>query len=217
MAPKTLIYGAGGLGVEILDLCLRTEKFSASDIIFVDDYKFGGVLYEIPIISFACAKNDFVHNDMILASGEPEGRKKMFLRAKEAGFNLPVVIDDTARISKFATIGEASIICAGVTVAARSVISKNVLINVDSIIGHDVQVGESAVLASKVNTGGYCNVGTEAMLGMSSSLRPGISIGEKSIVAVGASVFTDVPDGVTMVGNPARASRRLEQGKNNEQ
>ena len=216
MMGKTFIYGAGGLGIEILDLCGRTQAFHNTDLMFVDDFKFGGMLYGIPIISFESAKADVGLGNMILASGDPTGRQKMFRRAKEAGFNLPVVIDDSARISEFASIGEASIVCAGVTVAARSVISKNVLINVDSIVGHDVRVEEAAVLASKVNTGGNCVIGSESMLGMSVSLRPGISIGKGSIVAVGASVFNDVPDGVTVVGNPARVSRRLNKGENNE-
>lgn len=203
-----LIYGAGGLGVEILDLCHRTSQFSERNILFVDDVKHDENILGVPIASFDYATLHFPNSDMILASGEPAGRRQMYARAKGAGFNLPSVIDGTATVSRYCEIGEASIICAGCTIAARSKVGANVLTNVDSIIGHDVTVEDSAVLASKVNTGGSCSIASGAMIGMGASIRPRINIGENSLVTIGASVFADVPADVTVVGNPARISRR---------
>ena len=205
-----LIYGAGGLGVEILDLCLRTKEFQSREVIFVDDMKHGAKVLGVPVISFDSAKIQFPNSEMILASGEPEGRRQMYARAKSAGYKLPTVIDASAKVSRYCDIGEASIICAGCTVAARSVVGCNVLVNVDTIIGHDVIIDDSAVLASKVNTGGACRIASGAMVGMGVSIRPGITVGEGSLIAIGSSVFSDVPAGVTAVGNPARTSRRRE-------
>ena len=203
-----LIYGAGGLGVEVLDLCHRTGQFSERNILFVDDVRYGENVLGIPIVSFDYAASHFPSSDMILASGEPAGRRNMYARAKSVGFSLPTVIDASATVSQYCEIGEASIICAGCTIAARSKIGTNVLINVDSIVGHDVTVENSAVLASKVNTGGWCRIASGAMVGMGALIRPRINIGENSLITIGASVFADVPADVTVVGNPARISRR---------
>ena len=203
-----LNYGAGGLGVELLDLCGRTVCYQGREIFFVDDFKFGSVLLGFPIISLNQASKDFPGAEMILASGDPEGRVKMFNAAKSSGFRLPTVIDDTASVSFNACVGEATIICARSILAARSQVGSNVLVNVHSIIGHDVFVDDAAVLASMVNTGGGCRIGKRAMLGMGVTLRPGISIGKNTTVALGSTVFSDVPNDVTVVGNPARVSRK---------
>lgn len=44
-----------------------------------------------------------------------------------------------------------------------------------------------------------------AVIGANATILPGIKIGEGAIVGAGSVVTKNVPDGVTVVGNPARA------------
>jgi acetyltransferase-like isoleucine patch superfamily enzyme len=50
-------------------------------------------------------------------------------------------------------------------------------------------------------------VGAHAVVGASAVLLPGVRIGARAMVGAGAVVVRDVPDGVTVVGNPARELR----------
>jgi acetyltransferase-like isoleucine patch superfamily enzyme len=48
-------------------------------------------------------------------------------------------------------------------------------------------------------------VGSGTLLGLGSRILPGIRVGRGCTVGAGAIVTRDVPDGVTVVGVPARA------------
>ncbi len=53
-------------------------------------------------------------------------------------------------------------------------------------------------------------VGDDVWLGGRAVINPGVSIGDGSVVASGAVVTRDVPDGVVVGGNPARVIREVE-------
>jgi acetyltransferase-like isoleucine patch superfamily enzyme len=46
--------------------------------------------------------------------------------------------------------------------------------------------------------------GEDVFIGTGAVIIPGIHIGARAIVGAGATVIRDVPDGVTVVGCPAR-------------
>ena len=48
-----------------------------------------------------------------------------------------------------------------------------------------------------------------AKIGANATVLPGVVIGRDALVGAGAVVVRDVPDGVVVVGNPARITRRL--------
>jgi len=51
---------------------------------------------------------------------------------------------------------------------------------------------------------------TGAKIGANSTILPGITIGENSLVGAGAVVSKDVPKNVVVVGNPARILKKIE-------
>jgi acetyltransferase-like isoleucine patch superfamily enzyme len=51
-------------------------------------------------------------------------------------------------------------------------------------------------------------VGDDTLIGAGAVVTPGISIGRDAVIGAGAVVVRDVPDGVTVVGNPARPLER---------
>jgi acetyltransferase-like isoleucine patch superfamily enzyme len=58
-----------------------------------------------------------------------------------------------------------------------------------------------------VNLGGECIVGDNSYIGMGALIKEGIKIGSNTIVGMGSVVYSDIPDGVIALGNPARVAR----------
>jgi acyl-[acyl carrier protein]--UDP-N-acetylglucosamine O-acyltransferase len=74
-------------------------------------------------------------------------------------------------------------------------------------IGHDAIIGNHCELAPMTNIGGYAEIGDNVRIGMSAVILPFRKIGKDAHVEAGSVVTRDVPDGATVVGNPARILR----------
>ena len=64
--------------------------------------------------------------------------------------------------------------------------------------GDHVHIAPGATLSGAVQVGRLSHIGTGA------SVRQGVRIGERVVVGVGSVVINDVPDGMVVVGTPAR-------------
>lgn len=102
----------------------------------------------------------------------------------------------------------------GAFVGARAVlqpgvrIGRHAIVNTGAIIEHDCTVGDFAHIAPGVVLAGGVTVGDGSLIGAGAVVRPGVSVGRDAVVGAGAVVIRDAPDGVTVVGNPARALER---------
>jgi acetyltransferase-like isoleucine patch superfamily enzyme len=77
---------------------------------------------------------------------------------------------------------------------------------------HDDQVSDFVTLCAGVSLGGTVCVGAGAYLGMNASVREGVSLGTDAVLGMGAALLTDLPDGETWAGVPARRLRRTGPG-----
>jgi len=74
-------------------------------------------------------------------------------------------------------------------------------------IAHNVSVGKNCELTAGTIIGGSTSVGDTSWTGLNSTLKNGIKVGTNVIVASGASVIHDVPDGDIVAGVPAKSIR----------
>ena len=72
-------------------------------------------------------------------------------------------------------------------------------------IAHNVIVGKNCELTAGTIIGGSTSVGDVSWTGLNSTLKNGIKVGRNVIVASGASVINDIPDGDIVAGVPARS------------
>lgn len=74
----------------------------------------------------------------------------------------------------------------------------------ETIIGNDVTVGHGAIIHG-------CTIGDGTLVGMGAIVIDGARIGRNCLVGAGALVTgtADIPDGMLVVGSPARAVRAL--------
>ena len=71
-------------------------------------------------------------------------------------------------------------------------------------VAHNVKIGKRCLITAGAILGGSCEIGDDCFIGIGALIRNGIKIGAGATVGMGAVVTKDVPEGVTVVGNPAR-------------
>jgi acetyltransferase-like isoleucine patch superfamily enzyme len=71
-------------------------------------------------------------------------------------------------------------------------------------VAHNVVVGAHTMLAAKAVLCGSSKVGNHCFVGVGALIKNGVTVGNRCTVGMGAVVIRDVPDGATVVGNPAR-------------
>lgn len=210
---KYFFYCAGGLGKEVKDIFLRNgEDFSS--IQFIDDLIEEKFIDEVSVSNFESFLDQYKKSYKVnICHGEPEARKTLLSKVKKAGVELFSVISENSVISTKAKISDGCTICDFSIVANNAVLAENVLINANSIVGHDISIGSNTVISSKVNIGGNSIIGDTCYIGMGSTIKEGTKIGSNSIIGMGSVVYSDIPDNVIALGNPARVSRRNEAKK----
>jgi len=96
------------------------------------------------------------------------------------------------------------------TIGARSNIQEGVTMHTDAgfpgAIGEDCTVGHNAILHS-------CTIGNGSLIGMGAIVLNGAKIGAHCLVGAGALVTENktFPDGMLIVGSPAKAVRELDE------
>lgn len=60
---------------------------------------------------------------------------------------------------------------------------------------------------------GGATVGENTVIGINSTILPGITIGKNCLIGAGSVVTKSVPDGVVVIGNPARIVKKITQLK----
>lgn len=136
----------------------------------------------------------------ILAIGDNRLRESL---AARLDLRWVSVVHPFSWIDPGVTLGEGTVVCAGVTVQVGSRIGSHVILNNRAGVGHEAYVMDFAHLT-------VCHLGARAsaergsFLALGSIVLPGVRVGRWATVGAGAIVSADVRDGATVVGNPAR-------------
>lgn len=75
-------------------------------------------------------------------------------------------------------------------------------------VAHNCDIGDAALLIANSMIGGSTVVGASAWVAPSSAINNKLSVGKGATIGTGAVVIRDVPDGGTVVGNPAKPLSR---------
>lgn len=148
--------------------------------------------------------------EIVIAIGSPSKKKRISERLKGLGFSFPTLIHSSSVVSERATLGE------GVIVSPNCIVSPNVqlkdfcYLNFGVGIGHDTVLGSFCQVNPGVQLGGCSSVDDETLIGSGSTILHGVKIGKGAVIASGSVVFSNVVDGATMMGNPAKRMRAFE-------
>lgn len=215
------IYGAGGLGREVLETVNQIQKSRRhwDSVFFVEDRAADDIREKtvngVPALDFELFISKFSPGEceFTIAVGEPAIREKLFQKVKERGYFLATIVHPSAFVTESATLKEGTVIQMLAGIGPDTVVGENTLIQSFVSVGHDSTIGRNSVCSSYAGIMGNCHIGNRTYIGVHSGVREQIKIGNDTIIGMGSMVQRDIPDNVIAMGNPARPMKRNDDGR----
>ncbi len=113
------------------------------------------------------------------------------------------IVHANAIVDPLAEIGAGVFIGPGAVVNPLATLGQGAIVNSGAVVEHECRIGTFAHVAPGATLLGNVSVGARTLIGGNAVVLPGINIGSDCTVGAGAVVRHNVPDGVTVVGNPA--------------
>ncbi|MGC8121868.1 acetyltransferase [Marinobacter sp. VGCF2001] len=142
---------------------------------------------------------------VVVAIGNNRIRQLKQRELAASGAQIVSVIHPAAVISEHAAVGAGTVVFANAVLNACADIGEGCIVNTGAVVEHDCVLGEFAHVSPNSVLAGGAKVGPLAWIGACASVLQLIDVGEGAVVGMGAVVTKDVPSGITVVGNPARA------------
>lgn len=142
--------------------------------------------------------------DFLLGIGDNKLRETIYNKIIQKGRKVTTLINSSASISKYSTIGEGVFINRNVSINTFAKIGKNVLLNTACVIEHECEIHDNVHIAPGAVLAGNVKVGDGTFIGANAVIKQGVKIGKNVIIGAGTIVLKDISDGKKIVGNPNR-------------
>ena len=195
---KIYIYGASGHGKVIADIA-RACGYEIEG--FVDDDPL-----KTEFCGYPCIRGGQMGQTIAVAVaiGGNKARKAVFERLKSNGYSLPVLTHPTAVVSPSASVGEGSVVMPLCVINAYASIGVGCIINSGGIDEHDCTIGDFVHISPNAALAGGVSVGDMSHIGIGATVIQLIKIGKDCTIGAGAAAVSDISDGATAVGVPAK-------------
>ena len=206
MREPLLIYGAGGLGREVLSLVNATGMYEVKG--FLDDSMARGTSVKGVQVLGGCAEVRSFDQpiNLVLALGSPSSKIELLKKLDRSKVSFPILRHPSVILQEASAIeiGEGTILCAGSILTTDIRIGSHVLINLNCTIGHGVTIGMASSIMPGVNVAGEVSVGSGVLIGSGVNVINKVKLGDHCTIGMGSVVLRDVEAGVTAVGVPAK-------------
>lgn len=115
-------------------------------------------------------------------------RRQIAERVEKAGGRFATIIAPDAVVSKYATIGQGTVILHHCVVNADARIGSNCIINTMVNIEHDVEIGDFCHISTGTMVNGTAKIGSDTFVGSGSIIYNNIEIPGRSIIPAGTTV-----------------------------
>ena len=196
---KSVIEAAESAGYSILGV-LDVAENVGKDIL---SYKIIGTDEDIPAY---VDKAEFVITVGFIKN--PAIRIKLYNKVKEAGGKLATVVASTAHVSKYAEIGEGTVVLHQAFVNAGTKVGKNVILNTFTNIEHDAEIGDHCHISTGTMVNGEAKVHDCVFVGSQSVVNQCVSICKNCVVASGTVVSKNLTIPGIYAGNPVKLIKK---------
>lgn len=187
-----VLVGGGGHCKSCIDVIETTKEFRIVGIIDLKEkigqevlgYKISFIDEEIPNL---CNK---YKNFLITIGHLGEAKKRIFFykEIKKFGGTFPVIISPFAYVSKYASIGEGTIVMHHAIVNASAKIGVNCIINNKALIEHDAIIEDHCHISTGAIINGGVKVGEGTFVGSNATSKQYIEIPKNSFIKAGSVI-----------------------------
>jgi sugar O-acyltransferase (sialic acid O-acetyltransferase NeuD family) len=191
-----LLLGAGGHARACIDVVDQHGGYAIYGLIGSADQQ-GHNVFGHPVIGLDDAIQDFLtHCECAFVTvGQmktSDVRRRLFLAAESAGYQLPFIISPFAYVSPLAKIGRGTIVMHGAVVNAGAIIGDNCIINSKALIEHDVSIGSHSHVSTGAIVNGGAKIGDGCFIGSGSGIKQGVTLEAGCLVGMGTVVRQNV-------------------------
>jgi len=195
------LYGASGHCKVIIDMILRN---GGSVVKVFDDNKATKEILNIKVSSGF--NQDEVKGNLIISIGNNQIRKKIAESIQKDVFCK--LIHPNAIVDASVDIAKGSVVMAGAIINSSVKIGKHSIINTASSIDHDCVIEDYVHVSPNSTLCGNSRVGEGSHVGAGSVIIQGVIVGKNVTIGAGSVIISDVPDNVTIVGNPGKIIKK---------
>ena len=204
---RLVIIGCGGHGRVILDIAQRNRY---QVLCFLDDdplkhgKRYGGVIVKGPTSLLGDWPLSRRPQGIAVAVGDNHRRARIFAKVRSWGFKTPNIIHPQAIIGTNVELKEGDVVMAGAVINPGTQLGSNVCVNTGVIIDHDCLLRDHCHIFPGVTLTGGVEVGQFSSVGSGAVVNPYVKVGRDAFIGSGAVVVRNVPDGLVVVGVPAK-------------
>lgn len=209
------VYGASGCGRGIMPLLRAQVAGEGAELVFIDDAPLADRVNGHMVWSwdqFCTAPATSRHAALAIANSAI--RERLDARCTAAGVAVIGVRAPNIVIMDGVEMAPGALLSPFVTLTSNIKVGRCFHGNLYSYVEHDCVIGDYVTFAPGVHCNGNIAIEDHAYIGAGAVIRQGspgkpLRIGRGATVGMGAVVTRDVPDGMTVVGNPARPLRKV--------
>lgn len=202
--PKLILIGAGGHAHACIDVIEQYGGYQIAGLVGMPEeihtqhlgYAVIATDDDLPQLAKDCPY-------ALITVGQiqtPEHRIRLYLQAKELGFQLPAIIAPGAHVSCHASVGAGTIIMHGAIINAGASVGNNCIINTRALLEHDVTVADHCHISTGAILNGDVKIGTGSFVGSGCVIKEGVTLGERCIVGMGLAVRHNQSDHTRFLG-----------------
>lgn len=203
-----LIIGARGWGREVYDIAKACIDAGADFTVkgFLDDKATALDDYDNyppiigPVETYEIQKDDV----FICALGDVNYKKQYAEIILNKGGEFISLVHPTAVIGTNAQIGKGCVVGAFANLSNDTAIGDFVTMSIRAGIGHDSTIGNYTHIGGNCCISGFVTIGDNVTMHPGCVMVPHRRIGNNAIIGTGSVVLSNVKEGTTVFGNPAK-------------
>lgn len=169
------------------------------------------VFMDKPVVAFENIENEFPLQEfkMFVAVGFKnlnKARSDVYSQCKSKGYELITFVSPHAFVFDRNCLGDNCFVFENNVIQPGVKIGNDVILWSGNHIGHDSIIGDHAFISSHVVISGHVKIGERCFLGVNSTFKDGITIGNDCLVGAGSLILKDAADASVFKAAPAELS-----------
>jgi sugar O-acyltransferase (sialic acid O-acetyltransferase NeuD family) len=204
---RIVLIGAGDLGKEVYHWLLNDVSTAGTfEVCFLDGRS--DVLRESGIAAAVIGSPDAytpqAGDYVVCTVGNPSVRMRLCAEFEQKGAAFASLVHPSALVGPGVRIGRGCILFPHALVDFSADVGDHSVLYFRASIGHEAHVGRNCMLLTNSVVGSRCTLGDGVTVAINSFVRTGVTVGHSAMIGGLTFATSDVPEGRTVLGVPAR-------------